>query len=92
MSLADLCEHVAKIRSTFKVRARVRVHQATDMPIGSEKTIDFDVSFSHGIQHYGWVNGGLLLPGFLLQGGTRMFLDRNARIFSLRSLSRGAGS
>lgn len=80
LSFADLREHLAHGKNKFKVRAHVRVHETTDvpgLPVGSEKTLDLDMSFPAGVKHYALVPGGVLPPDFLLRGGTRVLLDRN---------------
>lgn len=80
LSFADLRDHLANGKDKFKIRARVRVHPATnvpDLPVGSEKTLDLDMSFPAGMKHYALVPGGVLPPDFLLRGGTRVLLDRN---------------
>lgn len=85
LSFADLHDHVATGRKALSVVARVRVHEAVDMPVGSEKTLRLHLSFPGVVPHYGLVPGGVLPPDFLMRGGTRVLLDRNV-LSDLRSM------
>ncbi len=77
LSFESLCSYIGKRQTVFKIRARVREHDAAGVRVGGEKAIEFDMSFPDGIPHYGLVPSGVLPPDFLLRGGTRMMLDRN---------------